>query len=260
LKLRSNSVNATPSCDLLLIYTALLNNVKHQYFFNKTHFKKKKFIVHVIYSELNKITSLFRVNCSLLSELIHSALFTLQSWCFLLLPDLCFCGFFGEFHELKTLLITLIEHAFFIVSLKYKRCRVDKHSSFFQEVDDSGTVLDSRQVSTNFLSRNWFYNILTMSWFKRKGRRRRRNYFVKEQHDATSLTFSLSQDQFFFYLQYNSENYLPIEILITCNVMVILTTMIDLCNCTIGLHYVGFPFSNSWSKCANSLFDRIKIK
>jgi hypothetical protein len=225
---------------------------------------------------LNKITSLFRVNkcaewiftlhivhfceATVQSELIHSALFTFQSWCFLLLPDLCFCGFFGEFNELKTLLITLIEHAFFIVSLKYKRCRVDKHSSFFQEVDDSGTVLDSRQVSTNFLSRNWFYNILTMSWLKRKGRRRRRNYFVKEQHDATSLTFSLSQDQFFFYLQYNPENYLPIEILITCNVMVILTTMIDLCNCTIGLHYVGFPFSNSWSKCANSLFDRIKIK
>jgi len=217
---------------------------------------------------LNKITSLFRVNCSLLwsysAEWINS-LCTVHftKLVFLASPWPVFLWLFrwvSWTKSLKTLLITLIEHAFFIVSLKYKRCRVDKHSSFFQEVDDSGTVLDSRQVSTNFLSRNWFYNILTMSWLKRKGRRRRRNYFVKEQHDATSLTFSLSQDQFFFYLQYNSENYLPIEILITCNVMVILTTMIDLCNCTIGLHYVGFPFSNSWSKCANSLFDRIKIK
>jgi len=29
LELRSNSTNATPSCDLLLIYVVSLNNVKH---------------------------------------------------------------------------------------------------------------------------------------------------------------------------------------------------------------------------------------
>ena len=40
--MQSNSTNATSSCDVLLIYVVLLNNIKYYFFWVKHNFKKIK--------------------------------------------------------------------------------------------------------------------------------------------------------------------------------------------------------------------------
>jgi len=53
LKLRLNFINTTSSCNLLLIYVVLLNNIKHQ-FFKENIIKKNKFF-YKIWSDRNSI-------------------------------------------------------------------------------------------------------------------------------------------------------------------------------------------------------------